>query len=85
MRHGLLKSFGINSRHKMTKQELAQACKDTVAYKAHESAIKASESAYRVKEAAQEAWGDSLLTKFETMWALGATPEYISMMEAQDD
>ena len=66
-------------------EHLEDAMKNTVAYKANESAIKASEAAYRVQEAAGEAWSASLLTRFETMWALGATPEYKAWMEAQDD
>ena len=69
----------------MTKRQVEEAYKDTVAYKAHESAIKAVEAAYRARAAAEEVLTASLLTKFETMWALGATEEYKAWEDATRD
>ena len=69
----------------MTKKDLEQACKNTWAYKANESAKEAFAAAWLAKLAADKAWIASLWTKHQTGRALGATPEYISMTEAQDD
>ena len=69
----------------MTKKDLEQACKDTWAYKANESATETAAAAYLAKIAADKAWIASLWTKHQTSRALGATPEYMSMIEAQDD